>query len=343
MNSYMLLGDVYSINLKRQKRWLAPGLTNTKHHFSWWCLQPDRHLELSYKTNSWFKEVQLRNTEWIQNLPFINLCLMLFSHCSEDKYQGLNICTLILSLIFQLSPSSTSLAVWDWITWFKKQFTAFPVLNWFYACITTTCKILLQLLLPKGNFKKFNARFHLHFKEFKETHCLPSACRPPFWMPHAPASPSDRNGLPDRHTADGMGRFILRQSRRLRVCSSHLSLNPSRSPICSMEATDISQLHGRYWKHLESSQRVLKLQNFTSMDDTPAASHPAVPQLDACQTCVTRARFLEEENPPNCSTEMERELRLCLSCLKESWPCSKSVSGQFQSKTICSNERGRLF
>lgn len=266
MNSYMLLGDVYSINLKRQKRWLAPGLTNTKHHFSWWCLQPDRHLELSYKTNSWFKEVQLRNTEWIQNLPFINLCLMLFSHCSEDKYQGLNICTLILSLIFQLSPSSTSLAVWDWITWFKKQFTAFPVLNWFYACITTTCKILLQLLLPKGNFKKVNARFHLHFKEFKETHCLPSACRPPFCMPHAPASPSDRNGLPDRHTADGMGRFILRQSRRLRVCSSHLSLNPSRSPICSMEATDISQLHGRYWKHLESSQRVLKLQNFTSMD-----------------------------------------------------------------------------
>lgn len=151
-----------------------------------------------------------------------------------------------------------------------------------------------------------------------------------------------------------MGRSILHQSRRLKVCSSHLSLNPSKTPACPMEATDVSQLHCRYWKHLESLLKLLwsrKRQNFTSRDALEGAAllqhliplyHSQLPVKLVSRELIFLVT-IKEENPLNRSTEMGRELRLCLSCLKKSWPCLKSVSGQPQSKTIRSNERGCLF
>lgn len=77
-------------------------------------------------------------------------------------------------------------------------------------------------------------------------------------MSCAPVSPSEGKGLAGRQAANMIGEDtspVQAESKGCLGCVTHAGiLNASKIPICLMEATGISQLHGRPCNYLEALQ-----------------------------------------------------------------------------------------
>lgn len=185
---------------------------------------------------------------------------------------------------------------------------------------------------------------------------MPNACRPPFLYVLCTCISQWREGA-DLQTGCkcDRGRHIPHPSRKqgcLGSVTHARSLNTSKIPICSMEATDTSQLHGRPCNYLETLQWLLKLflfwigQNFTSRDaasEGPARQVVMSPQPYSLLCCSqTSVKLLSGDlillgnklgESLWVTAQRQEGKQVCASPVWRRAVCLKSISGQFQSKT----------